>query len=79
MFYLNINIFLDASERSRAPEFRAVQLKIPSLAAIPQDDGEIFDDLDDDDSVAPSAQVASKEMTDRIRKSQIMDLNRTNE
>ena len=66
-------MYSDASERSRAPEFRAVELKIPSLAAIPQEDGEIFDDLDDD---IPGAQVASKEMTDMVRKSQIMDLNK---
>ena len=61
------------------PQFREVKLKIPSLARIPVEDGEIFDDLDDeDDSEAPGARAASREVTDMVRKSQIMDLNKTN-
>ena len=40
-------------------------------------EGEIFDDLEDDEDFG--ARVASKEKTDQVRKSQIMDLNKQNQ
>ena len=40
--------------------------------------GEIFDDLDDDTDFQVGARVASAEITDMVRKSQIMDLNKSN-
>ena len=67
---------LDKSE-PKLPEFRAVELKVPSLAKVTDPEGEIFDDLDDDEDFG--ARVASKEKTDQVRKSQIMDLNKQNQ
>ena len=63
-------------ESNSAPKFRAVELKVPSLAKV--EDGEIFDDLDDDSDFQVGARVASAEITDMVRKSQIMDLNKSN-
>ena len=40
------------------PQFRQVELSLPSLANVP--DGEIFDDLDDEDELNLGARVASK-------------------
>ena len=51
---------------------------MPSLAKVAEPDGEIFDDLDDDDDDF-GARVASKEKTDHVRKSTIMDLNKQNQ
>lgn len=50
---------------------------MPSLAKVADPEGEIFDDLDDDESIG--ARVASREKTDQVRKSQIMDLNKQNQ
>ena len=50
---------------------------MPSLAKVTDPEGEIFDDLDDDEDFG--ARVASKEKTDQVRKSQIMDLNKQNQ
>ena len=63
-------------EGNSAPKFRAVELKVPSLAKV--EDGEIFDDLDDETDFQVGARVASAEITDMVRKSQIMDLNKSN-
>lgn len=66
---------------TKVPEFKipsSVELKVPSLAKVAEPDGEIFDDLDDDDDDF-GARVASKEKTDHVRKSTIMDLNKQNQ
>ena len=69
-------LFKPKKEGNSAPKFRAVELKVPSLAKV--EDGEIFDDLDDDSDFQVGARVASAEITDMVRKSQIMDLNKSN-
>ena len=77
MAHVIVEMFIETdSEGNSAPKFRAVELKVPSLAKV--EDGEIFDDLDDDSDFQVGARVASAEITDMVRKSQIMDLNKSN-
>ena len=74
------NLSILGKNDSKVPEFKipsSVELKVPSLAKVTEPDGEIFDDLDDNDDFG--ARVASKEKTDHVRKTQIMDLNKQNQ
>lgn len=58
-----------------APEFKSIDLKVPSLTKpVDYDDGNIYDDLDSGSEMDLGARVAAPETTEMLRKSQIMDL-----
>ena len=67
---------IDNGENStKVPEFKSIELKVPSLTKpADYDDGNIYDDLDSGSEMDLGARVAAPETTDMLRKSQIMNL-----
>ena len=65
----------DGTNQTSKPEFKSIDLKVPSLTKpVDYDDGNIYDDLDSGSEMDVGARVATAETTDMLRKSQIMDL-----